>query len=93
VLFSPDETDKLYPDTGQVQGGVYSLINSYAPDLSLHPHFAHARGFETRLGPGDLLYIPDGWWHATRSCGVSVSVNGACPEVPQAALSAVTDGR
>ena len=43
--------------------------------------------------PGDLLYIPNGWWHATRSCGVSVSVNGACAELPPTALSVATDGQ
>ena len=24
--------------------------------------------------PGDMLYIPDGWWHSTISCSESVAV-------------------
>lgn len=93
VLFPPSDNERLYPEDSEVQGGLYSLINSYTPDLQQHPLFADARGFETHLVPGDLLYIPNGWWHATRSCGVSVSVNGACPELPDAALWAAADGQ
>jgi hypothetical protein len=82
VLFSPEHDDALYPDPFEVEDGRYSLIDSYAPDLSLHPAFAEARGVETRLVPGELLYIPRGWWHATRSVGLSTSVNGTCRDLP-----------
>ena len=27
------------------------------------PRFAEANGYYTTLNPGDLLYIPYGWWH------------------------------
>jgi ribosomal protein L16 Arg81 hydroxylase len=27
------------------------------------------------LGPGDVIYIPRGWWHHVRTLDLSISVN------------------
>jgi hypothetical protein len=46
------------------------------PDLASFPKFADATGYTALLKPGDLLYIPYGWWHWLRnaaSLAVSIS--------------------
>lgn len=32
---------------------------------------------ETELGPGDALFIPDGWWHSVKSTGTDGQLNGS----------------
>jgi len=79
-LYSPDETDKLYLDA-QPEGEVtyaqnnISPVNIEAPDLTQHPKFKDAKYCEAVLAPGELLFIPQGWWHYVRSLSPSMSVN------------------
>jgi ribosomal protein L16 Arg81 hydroxylase len=37
-------------------------------------------GIEAQLGPGDGLYIPQGWWHSVKGIGegVNASVSHIC---------------
>ena len=37
------------------------------PDLTAFPRFRHVVGHHAELQPGDLLYLPYGWWHWLRS--------------------------
>lgn len=49
-----------------------------APDETAFPlfeKFVRPEAFCAVLQPGDLLYIPPGWWHAMRSEDVSFSVS------------------
>ena len=39
------------------------------------PLLATATVHHCVLGPGMLLYIPNGWWHAVRSLSVSLSIS------------------
>lgn len=34
------------------------------PDFARFPRFAHARGADVTIAPGDLLVLPAGWFHA-----------------------------
>lgn len=82
LLYAPDETDRMYPEALVVQGGLYSLVNAYAPDLARHPRFAHAVGQRTTLSPGEILYVPNGWWHMVRSHDVTISLTASCARLP-----------
>ena len=80
-LYSPDQTDKLYP-RGIEEGGVdmsnTSMVDAEATMESLdanHPLFRHATYVEAVLNEGECLYIPVGWWHYVRSLSVSFSVS------------------
>lgn len=80
-LYSPEQTDKLYPK-GVEGGGVdmsnTSEVDAEAPAEELDaefPLFREAEYVEAILGEGECLYIPVGWWHYVRSLSVSFSVS------------------
>lgn len=53
------------------------------PDLELWPALSHARGFRAELGHGEMLYIPEGYWHYMqyKTPGFSMSLR-ALPHKP-----------
>jgi len=52
-----------------------SRIDPEHPDLARFPKFANCEVTQCNLEPGDLLFIPRGWWHFVAADDVSVSVN------------------
>ncbi len=51
-------------------------VDLAAPDLRRFPLYANASPVRTCvLEPGDVLVLPDGWWHQTRAIDDSVSVS------------------
>lgn len=77
TLYPPSQTALLYPDTDTpVEDGLYSAVNVIRPDYVQHPLFAKAEPYVVDLVPGDLLYIPRGWWHWVRGHDLCVSVSG-----------------
>lgn len=82
LFYAPDQTERMYPKYFVVQGGLYSLVNAYEPDLERHPRFAEAVGQRTLLSPGDILYVPNGWWHMVRSLDVTISLTASCARLP-----------
>jgi hypothetical protein len=76
TLYDPAQTALLYPETREsVRDSMYSAVNVMAPDLVKHPDFAKARALVAELTPGDLLYIPGGWWHWVRGHDLCISVS------------------
>ncbi|KAL9026918.1 MAG: hypothetical protein Q9196_004490 [Gyalolechia fulgens] len=80
-LYSPEQTEKLYPK-GIEDGGVdmsnTSEVDAEAAAEVLNaefPLFRQAKYVETILNEGECLYIPVGWWHYVRSLSVSFSVS------------------
>ena len=55
------EIDLLYNDVG-----VYSKVDPNAPNLERWPKFRDATVIDVVLGPGEVLFIPVGWWHQVR---------------------------
>jgi lysine-specific demethylase 8 len=74
ILFSPSQTDHLYPALGSIQKNT-SLVNISNPDYNIHPQARHLRGYRIILKEGDGLYIPKKWWHFIYTNSLSVSVN------------------
>lgn len=60
VLLPPSETPKL-ANTRHVFSDVHDVTDPEC--LARYPEAESARQFEVTLEPGDLLYIPVGWWH------------------------------
>ena len=63
VLFSPADFGCLYPFPLHHPSDRQSQVDLYHPDLRRFPKFAHARPLEAVLRPGDVLYLPQYWWH------------------------------
>jgi ribosomal protein L16 Arg81 hydroxylase len=61
---------------------VWSAVDASQPDLERFPAFASAHVHEVVLGPGEMLFIPVGWWHQVHSLDVSVSVTFQSLDVP-----------
>lgn len=55
--------------------GNLSAVDVGAVDAERFPLFAEAAFEDTVLGPGDMLFIPNRWWHYVRSLSVSASCN------------------
>lgn len=69
LLAAPWETALL-----QSTRGVYSLVDPERPDLARFPDFARAAMREVVLAPGEMLFIPVGWWHHVRALSVSINL-------------------
>ncbi|KAJ6606458.1 hypothetical protein DFH09DRAFT_1120291 [Mycena vulgaris] len=60
---------------GMYATGNTSAVDVFAPDQNDHPKFSVEHGMTASLGPGDLLYMPAGWWHAMRAESTSCSIS------------------
>jgi hypothetical protein len=72
VLFAPEDGQFLYPKK-------HFPNHSRIPDIDevdavKFPLFARATRYQTILHPGDMVFIPCGWWHAARVSGPSISI-------------------
>ncbi|CAB4378861.1 uncharacterized protein OCT59_004374 [Rhizophagus irregularis] len=73
-LYAPSETSKVYPFEQDGFLGNTSQVEIETPDLERFPLFASANYLDCVLEPGDMLYIPPGWWHYVRSLTISFSL-------------------
>lgn len=53
---------------------VYSSASLSEPDLAACPELARVRVFEVELEPGDVLFLPVGWWHEVVGLSASISL-------------------
>ncbi len=62
ILYSPDQTPCFYPDKIKTNQSPVDITN---PDYEKYPLFKNAKAIRTTLKPGEMLFIPSGWWHTT----------------------------
>ena len=55
--------------------GVYSEVNLENPDWERYPLFRYVSPAEVVVNPGEVLFVPVGWWHYVRSLDASISVS------------------
>lgn len=75
TLASPGEGGRVYPYgllAGLPNG---ARVDPVRPDYLRFPRSRGLRTRVARLGPGDTLFIPRGWWHHVRTAAGSVSIN------------------
>jgi hypothetical protein len=53
----------------------FSRVSPKRPDLRKYPAFARARIIECTLDPGDMLYLPCGWFHHVENLSPSCAIN------------------
>jgi hypothetical protein len=71
-MLPPSETAKLYNDQ-HVFSAVPDLEDP-AIDLDRYSRLAEVRIYDLVLKPGEILFIPVGWWHQVRSLDFSVTI-------------------
>ncbi len=73
-LYHPKDSASLYPyQTGLTQNS--SQVEVDDPDFEAHPDFANLVATECILQPGQMLFVPPGWWHYVKALSVSFSVS------------------
>ena len=75
IFLSPPHHDEfLYPnEANAILFG--SPVNPEAPDFEKFPLARQAQLIECIVNPGDMLYVPAGWYHYVRSLTFSLSSN------------------
>jgi cupin-like protein len=62
LLFSPNQAPQLYPRSN-FSKYQQCWVKPWMPDLERFPLFANANPIEIFLQPGQILLIPEGWFH------------------------------
>lgn len=71
-LVPKNESHLVYPFLDNI---VNSEVDPELYNLEKFPKFCKATIYETHVYPGDILFIPKGWWHYLRSESPSISIN------------------
>ena len=77
ILFPLDQFECLYPYPVHHPCDRQSQVDFDNPDYKRFPNFQNVVGYETVVGPGDVLYISMYWWHHTESLlngGITITV-------------------
>ncbi|MES2790107.1 MAG: cupin-like domain-containing protein [Planctomycetota bacterium] len=53
---------------------VYSRVDAGHVDLQRFPRFSKCRVIDCEIGPGDLLFVPIGWWHYVEGLEISMTI-------------------
>ncbi len=72
ILAAPEEAPHLHVFN---DSHTKSQVAPEHPDLQAHPRLNRATLHETKLEPGDVLYLPKGWWHYFASSERSISLS------------------
>jgi len=55
--------------------GVFSDVDCERPDLVRYPRFRQATVIDLVIEPGEVLFVPVGWWHHVRALDVSMTIS------------------
>jgi hypothetical protein len=69
-LIPPFESQRVY-----AAGKFYSPVNCQQPDLQRFPEFAAVKIARLTLEPGEVLFLPAGWWHQVASLDLAISLS------------------
>ena len=58
----------------------WAKVNALQPDYQKYPLFDQARYYESYLEPGQVLYLPNQWWHTVESRDISISISADLDE-------------
>ncbi|MDC0708337.1 cupin-like domain-containing protein [Stigmatella sp. ncwal1] len=86
ILFPPEQSRFLYTwsNSKLVDG---ARVDPELPDLEQFPLFEQASGIQCTLEPGEMLFIPAGWFHKVCSLTPSLSISFFKLYEPPAAMT------
>ncbi|MEP0859814.1 MAG: cupin-like domain-containing protein [Ignavibacterium sp.] len=73
ILFSPDDSNYLYPKTG-AEFNVSSIPDIENVQLDKFPLYKNATKITVVLKAGESIYFPSGWWHTAKMLSFSISI-------------------
>jgi Cupin-like domain len=75
VLYSSEQSDALYAFSPDSRIRQFSQIDIDVPDFKRFPKFKRAQRRECVLEAGEILFLPEHWWHQVYSLDLSISLN------------------
>lgn len=69
-IISPQQTPMLYNYVG-----VFSKVDLENPDYNKYPLFKNVKIIDVVLEPGEVIFIPVGWWHHVKALDPSIAVS------------------
>jgi hypothetical protein len=69
-LISPNATPLLYNNVG-----VFSEVDLENPDYDKNSLFREVQVLETVLEPGEVMFVPVGWWHQVKALDISLALS------------------
>jgi len=70
TLIPSNHVHVLYNDKG-----VFSEVDVENPDFDKYPMFKDVSSLQVVVEPGEVVFIPVGWWHHVRALDVSISLS------------------
>lgn len=68
ILFPFTDSKYLYPTRiPYEESSIFSDVNIENPDLVKHPLYSKTHPYHIVLEKGDLLYVPQHWWHFVKT--------------------------
>ena len=52
----------------------YSRVDPENVDLERFPLFGYVNVIDVTIGPGDILFLPVGWWHHVRGLDPTITI-------------------
>lgn len=75
ILFPPTDKSKLYIENNTaIEGGIFCHADPFHFDYERFPLLKDTTPYGVSIVPGDLIYVPEGWWHSVRSVDDCISV-------------------
>lgn len=74
-IAAPEHSPNMYVSRKFDQGTTISEVNLHDYDASQFPRFSKVQHHRIILHPGEMIFIPRGWWHHVESLDRSISVS------------------
>jgi len=75
VLYAPGDWRALYPNHDGAIAANWSRVDVWKWDAAAFPRFQDAQPIRLTLRAGEMLFVPQTWWHCVRTVQPSIAIN------------------